>query len=168
MGRGRSSDRLIVIWHQSGNIPERQPCSLSDANLRPMPELDLKPASQADVIVYTPYYQGVKKESLPLAIGVYQKGNLEGERPIEGGQPIPFVATWTVSKLPSDLTICSLQFSGSAELGYEISMINSEFINYLIEVVRGYQANKTIDFSQEFYRRLLRIDEINSSKMAKE
>ena len=129
-----------------------------------MPELELKPANQADVIVYTPYYQGVKKEVLPLAIGVYQKGNLQGERSIEGGHSIPFVATWTVSKLPSDLTICSLQFDGNADLGYEISMINSEFINYLIEVVRGYQASTAIDFSQEFYRRLLRIDEVNPSK----
>jgi len=131
-----------------------------------MLELDLKPASQADVIVYTPYYQGVKKEFLPIAIGVYQRGNLQGERTIEGGQSIPFVATWSVSKLPSDLTICSLQFDGNAELGYEISMINSEFINYLIEVVRGYQASKVIDFSQEFYRRLLRIDEIGVGKVA--
>ena len=131
-----------------------------------MPTLDFKPASQAEVIVYAPYYQGAKKDLLPQAIGLYQKGNLEGSRPIEADKPLPFLATWTVSKLPSDLTICALQFDGNAELSYEMTLINSEFINYLIDVVRGYQASQAVDFSQDFYRRLLRIDEMNASKAA--
>lgn len=131
-----------------------------------MPKLDFTPANPAEVVVYAPYYQGAKKDFLPQAIGLYQKGNLEGERPIEADKPLPFLATWTVSKLPSDLTICALQFDSNTELSYEMTLINSEFISYLIDVVRGYQNSQTIDFSQDFYRRLLRIDEMNQSRAA--
>ncbi len=129
-----------------------------------MPKLDFKPASQAECVVYAPYYQGIKKDLLPQAIGLYQKGNLEGERPIEDASPIPFLATWTVSKLPSDMTICALQFDGNAELSYEMTLTNSEFINYLIDVVRSHNASSAVDFSQDFYRRLLRIDEMGTGK----
>jgi hypothetical protein len=64
----------------------------------------LKPAEQGAVAVYMPYYQGAKRNMLPLAISLYQQGELEGQRKIEGGESIPFVATWYVSKLPSELT----------------------------------------------------------------
>jgi len=119
----------------------------------------LQPADKGAVGVYMPYYQGAKRNLLPLAISLYQKGSLEGQRRIEGGDGIPFIATWFVSKLPAEMTRCRFQFDGNAELSYEVSMANSEFINYLIEVIMNFRRSRVTDFSQTFYRRLLRIEE---------
>ena len=119
----------------------------------------LQPADKGAVGMYMPYYQGAKRNILPLAISLYQQGSLEGNRRIEGGENIPFVATWLVSKLPADLTRCRIQFDGNAELSYEVNMANSEFVNYLIEVIMHFKRSRLTDFSQTFYRKLLRIDE---------
>ena len=61
--------------------------------------------------------------------------------------------------LPADLTRCRMQFDGDAELTYEITMANHEFVNFLISVVVAMNQNKTPDFDKGFYRKLLRIDE---------
>jgi hypothetical protein len=119
----------------------------------------LQPADKGAVGVYLPYYQGAKRQVLPFAISLYQQGSLEGQRKIEGGDSIPFVATWLVSKLPAELTRCRLQFDGNAELSYEVLMANSEFINHLIDVIQNFKRARLTDFSQTFYRKLLRIDE---------
>ena len=119
----------------------------------------IQPATQREVSVYMPYYQGNKRNILPYAIGLYQKGSLEGQRKIEGGSSIPFVATWNVSSLPADLTRCRLQFDGNAELSYEITMANSELVNFLIEVLLTFKRSKIADFSQTFYRKLLRLED---------
>jgi hypothetical protein len=120
----------------------------------------LREADKAAVGVYMPYYQGTKRQVLPFAISLYQQGSLEGNRKIEGGESIPFVATWFVSKLPAELTRCRLQFDGNADLSYEVMMPNSEFINYLIDVIINFKRPPHLtDFSQAFYRKLLRIDE---------
>lgn len=115
----------------------------------------LEPASKGAVAVYTPYYQGTKRTFLPFAIGLYQKGSLEGKRAIEGGEAIPFVATWSVSTLPSDLSRCRVQFDGNAELSYEVTMANFQFIGCLIEMLMHYKKSKRTDFSKKFYRKLL-------------
>jgi hypothetical protein len=45
----------------------------------------LQPATQQQASVYLPYIQGNNKRNfLPFAIGLYQKGVLEGHRKIEG------------------------------------------------------------------------------------
>lgn len=119
----------------------------------------LKPADKGAVGIYVPYYQGNKRNLLPIAISLYQQGSLEGRRHIEGGDSIPFVATWFVSNLPSELTRCRLQFDGNADLSYELTMQNSEFVNYLIEVIMNFKRSRITDFSKTFYRKLLRIDE---------
>lgn len=119
----------------------------------------LQPANPRDVNVYSPYYQGRKKNALPLAISLYQQGSLEGTRGIEGGESVPFVASWNVSSLPADLTRCRIQFDGNAELSYELTLANFEFVDFLIEVIFNYKATRKADFSQTFYRRLLRYDE---------
>lgn len=119
----------------------------------------IKPASQADVVIYVPYFQGTKRNLLPLAIGLYQRGSFEGHRNIEGGDRIPFVATWYISTLPAELTRCRLQFDGNAELSYEVMMQNAEFMDFLIDVIQKFKRTRTIDFSRPFYRRLLRMDE---------
>ncbi|MGF1499989.1 MAG: type IV pilus biogenesis protein EbsA [Elainellaceae cyanobacterium] len=124
-----------------------------------MSDEKLRPASDRDVSVYMPYYQGRKRSALPYAISLYQRGNLEGQRTIEGGESIPFVATWHVSSLPADLTRCRLQFDGSAELSYEVTLANFEFVDYLIDVLFNMKAAKLTDFSQAFYRKLLRYDD---------
>jgi len=119
----------------------------------------LQPANPRDVNVYSPYYQGRKRNALPLAISLYQKGNLEGSRKIEGGESIPFVASWSVSSLPADLTRCRLQFDGNAELSYEVMLANFEFVDFLIEVIFTFKTGRITDFSQGFYRKLLRLDD---------
>lgn len=120
----------------------------------------LQPAANQYVGVYIPYYpQANKKQLLPLAISLYQKGSLEGKRKIEGGDSIPFVATWNVSTLPADLCRCRIQFDGNADLSYEIMMANFEYVDYLIEVIMNFRRSRLADFSQAFYRKLLRLDE---------
>ncbi len=119
----------------------------------------LQPAAKADTFMYQPYCPKDQHEILPYALGLYQQGFLEGERGIEGKSNIPFVATWFVSKLPSELTRCRLQFDGNADLSYEINLSNSEFINYLISLIKNSQNSKYVDFPQLFYRKLLRLDD---------
>ncbi|MFQ3617013.1 MAG: type IV pilus biogenesis protein EbsA [Cyanobacteriota bacterium] len=119
----------------------------------------LQPANPRDVNVYAPYYQGRKRNALPLAISLYQRGSLEGSRKIEGGESIPFVASWSVSSLPADLTRCRMQFDGNAELSYEVTLANFEFVDFLIDVIFYFKSNRIADFSQGFYRKLLRLDE---------
>ena len=119
---------------------------------------ELKPAGKADVIIYVPYYSKNKHTWLPHAIALYREASLEGERQIEGGESIPFIATWYVSKLPSELTRCRLQFNGQAELSYEVTLSNSEFIDYLIDVIINFKHSKTTDFPRGFYRKLLRFE----------
>ncbi|MEA5569597.1 type IV pilus biogenesis protein EbsA [Calothrix sp. UHCC 0171] len=121
----------------------------------------LQPASQQQASVYMPYIQGNKRNFLPYAISLYQSGVLEGERKIEGGEAVPFVASWNIASLPSDLTRCRIQFDGDAELSYEMMTASFEFVNYLIEMLETYKRQRTTDFSQTFYRKLLRIDEAN-------
>jgi hypothetical protein len=120
----------------------------------------LQPAPSQQVNVYSPYYpQQGKRSVLPYAISLYQKGSLEGERKIEGGDSIPFIATWNVSSLPADLTRCRLQFDGNSELSYELMMANFEFIDFLIEVILTFKRQRFTDFSQTFYRKLMRYED---------
>ncbi len=117
----------------------------------------IKPAGKADVIIYVPYYSKNKHDWLPHAIALYREASLEGERQIEGGDSIPFVASWYVSKLPSELTRCRLQFDGQAGLSYEVTLSNSEFIDYLIDVIINFKRSNITDFPRSFYRKLLRF-----------
>jgi hypothetical protein len=121
---------------------------------------NLQPAPNQHVGIYKPYYpHATKQQVLPLAIGLYQQGSLEGDRKIEGGESIPFIATWNVSTLPADLTRCRVQFDGNAELSYELMMANFEFVDFLIEVINNYRRARSSDFSQGFYRKMLRVDD---------
>ena len=118
----------------------------------------LKPAGRASVVIYIPYYSKNKHNWLPYAISLYQTGSLEGKRIIEGGESIPFVASWYVSKLPSELTRCRLQFDGQAELSYEVTLSNSEFIDDLIDVIINFKRSHLTDFPGSFYRKLLKFE----------
>ncbi|MDJ0742238.1 MAG: hypothetical protein QNJ32_02630 [Xenococcaceae cyanobacterium MO_167.B27] len=118
----------------------------------------LKPAGRANVVIYIPYYSKNKHNWLPYAISLYQTGSLEGKRIIEGGESIPFVASWYVSKLPSELTRCRLQFDGQAELSYEVTLSNSEFVDYLIDVIINFKRSHFTDFPGSFYRKLLKFE----------
>ncbi len=119
----------------------------------------LQPVSQQQANVYLPYTQQSKRNLLPYAISLYQKSVLEGQRKIEGGENIPFVATWNVAVLPSDLTRCRVQFDGNAELNYEVMMASFEFVNFLIELMENYKRYRITDFSQNFYRKLLKLED---------
>ena len=119
----------------------------------------LQPANAQDLRVYLPYFQGNKRSILPLAISLFKKGVVEGQRKIEGSDGIPFIATWNVSTLPADLIRCRLQFEGNADLSYEILLPSSEFVDYLIDVILNFQRTRVTDFSKTFYRKLLRLDQ---------
>jgi hypothetical protein len=119
----------------------------------------LQPAGKAELAIYMPYYPKSKHNGLPYAIALYKQGSIEGQRKIEGGEAIPFVASWYVSKLPSELTRCRFLFDGQADLSYEVTLANSEFIDYLIEAIGNSEKNKEFDFPNSFYRKLLRFDE---------
>ena len=120
---------------------------------------NLEPVSQREVNVYLPYYQGGKRDQLPLAIALYRIGSLEGQRGIEGGNNIPFVATWNVSNLPADLTRCRIQFDEDADLSYEVTMTNFEFIGFLLEALTNFRRTRVADFPKPFYRKLLKMDD---------
>lgn len=119
----------------------------------------LEPANKTDVGVYLPYYAKDKHNILPYAITLYQQGFLEGQRKIEASDDIAFVASWFVSKLPSELTRCRLQFDGQAELSYEVTISNAEFIDCLIDIIKSFRTSGSRDFPQGFYRKLLRFDD---------
>jgi hypothetical protein len=119
----------------------------------------IQPAQPREVNVYLPYYQGSKRNFLPLAISLYHSGNFEGQRGIEGNENIPFIATWNISTLPADLTRCRVQFESSADLSYEITMTNFEFIGFLIEVLTNFKRTGIADFSKSFYRKLLKLED---------
>ena len=118
----------------------------------------LNPASKGDVLIYQPYYSKDKQNILPYAITLYKQGYLEGERQIEESDSVPFIASWYVSTLPSELTRCRLQFDGQAELSYEMTVLNSEFIDYLIEALQSFKRIGAADFPQKFYSKLLRFE----------
>ncbi len=123
--------------------------------------LELEKADTQEVGIYAPYYREPnRKSALPYAISLYKRGELEGIRPIEGGPAVTFVATWRVSTLPSDISLCRVTFDGDADMTYEVALENSEFVGYLIDVVIGMRDNpedKKPDFPQGFYSKLFRI-----------
>jgi hypothetical protein len=119
----------------------------------------IQPAGKQDISIYMPYYQGNKRNALPYAISLYKQGNLEGARQIEGGDSITFVATWNVSVLPADLTRCRMQFDDESDFSYEITMATFEFVDFLFDVIVALRHKHPADFSQAFYRKLLRLDE---------
>jgi hypothetical protein len=120
---------------------------------------DLKAAAAQDVAIYMPYYKREQQQALPYAITLYKQGELQGERQIEGSLPVAFVATWRVSNLPSDLTLCNVTFEagGDDRYKYEITLVNSEFVNYLIEIVIQIRDTQIADFPQTFYSKLFRL-----------
>jgi hypothetical protein len=121
----------------------------------------IKPVSDVQTKLYLPYIVNKKAyvPLLPIAIGIYQKGVLEGYRTIEASESIPFVATWNVSTLPTDITRCRMVFNDNPDLTYEIMMGSSEFINFLIELYDNYKRSRATDFSKNFYRKLLRLED---------
>lgn len=120
----------------------------------------LQPANEKELKYFQIYFKGSNKLNiLPLAFSLLKKGEMEGQRKIEGGDSIPFISTWNVSAIPMDLIRCRIQFDGNAELSYEILMQNSEFVDFLIDVILNFQRTRITDFSKAFYRKLLRHDE---------
>lgn len=120
---------------------------------------ELAPADKQSVAIYFPYYSTQnKRQVLPFAITLYKQAALEGTRKIEGGEAIPFVASWMVSNLPADMTRCRMQFNNDADLSYEMTLSNHEFIDFLIDLLIDFKRTKNVDFSQGFYRRLMQYD----------
>ena len=120
--------------------------------------VELKAAAPQEVQIYMPYYREPnKRQALPYAISLYKQGEISGERHIEGSPPVSFLAVWRVANLPSDLTLCRLTFEGNTEMSYELTIENSEFVNYLIDVVANIRDKGYVDFPQLFYSKLFRI-----------
>lgn len=121
--------------------------------------LQLEPASPREVTVYQPYYAVARRQHLALAVGLYKKASLEGQRAIEGEEPVRFLASWHTSPLPSDLTVVQVIFAQDADLTYQLSIANYEFVDYLIDVVSLVQRGQQPDFSTAFYKKLMRYED---------
>ena len=120
--------------------------------------IELKAAAPQEVSIYMPYYREPnKRQALPYAISLYKQGEITGERRIEGSPAVSFMAVWRVANLPSDLALCRVTFDGDADMSYEMTLENSEFIGYLIEVVSSIRDKGYVDFPQVFYSKLFRL-----------
>ncbi len=120
--------------------------------------VELKAAAPQEVSIYMPYYREPnKRQALPYAISLYKQGEITGERHVEGSPAISFMAVWRVANLPSDLALCRLTFDGDADMSYEMTLENSEFVGYLIDVVSSIRDRGYVDFPQVFYSKLFRI-----------
>jgi hypothetical protein len=105
-----------------------------------------------------PYYREPnKRQALPYAISLYKQGEITGERHIERNPAVSFMAVWRVANLPSDLVLCRVAFEDDADMSYEITLENSEFVGYLIDVVSIIRDKGYVDFPQNFYSKLFRI-----------
>ncbi|PZO42681.1 MAG: hypothetical protein DCF19_06490 [Pseudanabaena frigida] len=120
--------------------------------------IELKAAAPQEVSIYMPYYREPnKRQALPYAISLYKQGEITGERHIEGSPAVSFMAVWRVANLPSDLALCRVTFEGDADMSYEMTLENSEFVGYLIEVVSSIRDKGYVDFPQNFYSKLFRL-----------
>lgn len=120
----------------------------------------LQAAGKQEIMVFAPYYpQANRKDVLPYALSLYRSGNLEGERAIDGGENVPFAATWNAESIPAGLSRCQIQFNSDPELTYDMNMPAFEFVGYLIDLLIQHKRNQQIDFPQEFYRKLLNVQE---------
>ena len=120
--------------------------------------IELKAAAPQEVSIYMPYYREPnKRQALPYAFSLYKQGEITGERRIEGSPPISFMAVWRVANLPMDLSLCRVTFEGDADMSYEMTLENTEFVGYLIDVVSIIRDKGYVDFPQTFYGKLFRI-----------
>jgi hypothetical protein len=120
--------------------------------------IELKAAAPQEVSIYMPYYREPnRRQALPYAISLYKQGEITGERHIEGSPAISFMAVWRVANLPADITLCRVTFEGDADMSYEITLENTEFVGYLIEVVSSIRDKGYVDFPQIFYSKLFRL-----------
>jgi hypothetical protein len=122
---------------------------------------EIIPATPDKVNLYAPYFMKstAKRNLLPKAITLYYKGGLDGYRAIEGGEKIPYVTNWAIQHLPGDLTRCTMMFNDSVDLTYEINLMNSELIGYLIDWLINLRDVNSPDFPHLFYRKLMRIED---------
>ncbi len=122
---------------------------------------EITPASPDKVNLYMPYFMKsmARRNMLPKAITLYYKGGLTGYRNVANEEKIPFVANWVMRDLPGDMTRCRMQFEENADLIYELSMMNSEFISFLIDWLISCKDADIPDFPQFFYRKLLKMED---------
>ena len=122
---------------------------------------EITPASPDKVNLYMPYFMKsmARRNMLPKAITLYHKGSLTGYRNVANEEQIPFAANWIMRDLPGDTTRCRMQFEENADLIYELSMMNSEFISFLIDWLISCKDADIPDFPQFFYRKLLKMEE---------
>jgi hypothetical protein len=122
---------------------------------------ELIPATPDKVNLYAPYFMksSARRNVLPKAIALYYKGGLEGFRAIEGGEKIPYTSNWVIQHLPGDLTRCTMMFEANSDLTYDVNLMNSELISYLIDWLISLRDANTPDFPQYFYRKLMKIED---------
>jgi hypothetical protein len=118
-------------------------------------------ATPDKVNLYAPYFGKVpaKRSVLPKAMTLYHKGGLGGHRKIEGGERIPYVMNWIIQNLPGDSTRCTMIFDDNSDLTYDVNLLNSELIGYLIDWLINVRDTNSPDFPPYFYRKLMRIED---------
>jgi hypothetical protein len=122
---------------------------------------EIIPAQPDKVNLYAPYFMksAAKRNVLPKAITLYHKGGLGGHRSIEGGEKIPYVINWVVQNLPGDLTRCTMMFDDNADLTYDVNLMNSELVGFLIDWLIEIRDTNNPDFPQLFYHKLMKMEE---------
>jgi hypothetical protein len=122
---------------------------------------EITPASPDKVNLYMPYFMKsmARRNMLPKAITLYFKGGLSGYRNVANEEKIPFVANWIMRDLPGDMTRCRMQFEENPDLIYELNMLNSDFISFLIDWLISCKDADIPDFPQLFYQKLLKMEE---------
>jgi hypothetical protein len=122
---------------------------------------EIIPAQPDKVNLYAPYFMksAARRNVLPKAITLYHKGGLGGYRAIEGGEKISYTMNWVVQNLPGDLTRCTMMFDDNSDLTYDVNLMNSELISYLIDWLINVRDANNPDFPQYFYRKLMKIED---------
>ncbi|MDX1976767.1 MAG: hypothetical protein SFT94_03755 [Pseudanabaenaceae cyanobacterium bins.68] len=124
--------------------------------------LELKTASTQDLGVYNIYFRKhppERQKNLAYGIALYQGGELQGERQVENSQPIPFQATWKPSSFPEVPVVCRVSFNDDADLLYSLEFNKAiDFIASLTDVTTQYMEKNVVDFPQDFYFKLFRLN----------
>ncbi|GAB4211255.1 MAG: hypothetical protein OHK0012_03400 [Synechococcales cyanobacterium] len=122
----------------------------------------VEPAT-AEAPMYVPYFSPQRRPLLPYAVGLFKKMGFEGQRTIEGETPLRFAVSWEGGPLPVDQVVCRVKFGNDPQQFYEMTLSNYELVEFLIDVVTEVQRGNPPGLSTNFFKRLMRREDITSA-----
>lgn len=88
----------------------------------------------ARVAFYAPYCGGLEREDdLRKALGLLERGSLEGSRVVTGRADHVFELRWSPAKAPLEPLTCQLTFPAQPALGYEFELATQQLVVWLME-----------------------------------